>query len=235
METCLICKTPMVIDGHCPRCYNDADWWFAVVLRGDQLDVRCHSCGSEFHVARDIKALSYYDEILAFDWSACPSCQMRAAKQVHVADGRKSQAKGRAFQKEIVRRLIAVGIPAKHGWFQSKLHAKAQRPLVPDVIVPGCWIECSTEANSDRKKLKQALNDIANKPTLLAIAIVRPKGEHVIRVIMTARGFIRLCYHYAWPTQRIEPVTFDFDLLVKLLPSYLNPAMPESGAFEGGE
>lgn len=99
--------------------------------------------------------------------------------------GRRSRRKGKTFEREIVKRLLAAGYDASRGWWQAKGGA-----VVPDVILPGWWIECGTGARVDAAtKLRQAeANAGAARSEDRPVAIVRRKSERRIAVALRPRA-----------------------------------------------
>ena len=76
-----------------------------------------------------------------------------------------SKRKGTAFEREVVRLFRPLYPEARRGWWQSGEQSRGARggaavARVPDVQVPGLWVECGTGRQMDgRAKLEQAVHD----------------------------------------------------------------------------
>src|SRR3990172_7908207 len=87
------------------------------------------------------------------------------------AIGRKSRRKGKAWERQVVNRLKAIGIDAKRGWWQSRSGSE-----IPDVIAPKFWIECGHGDKMDgARKLAQAIK-LCGQKSLIPVAITRRTG-----------------------------------------------------------
>lgn len=144
--------------------------------------------------------------------------------------GRLSCRKGKVFEREVVRRFCAAGLPAERGYHQARGgHEEC------DVVVAWLWIECGHGASvTGEAKLKQAVRDEAAKRArirdagepvstrkLIPIAVTRRNGQRAVLATLRFGDLSRLIEHEELPNLDHDlPVTVALSELLPLIAAW---------------
>lgn len=160
--------------------------------------------------------------------------------------GRLSKNKGRVFERLIVNKLKEAGIHAERGWWQSHAGPNIRGGArVPDVILPGFWLELGHGATMNPLvKLKQAEDYVAlrtwpeKRP--VPVSITRQNRSDITVCMRLEHVVLLACKATAVMTASV-PVFLDWDGFLAVLNGlgYVDEAKVQKAAqtsmFEGGD